>query len=176
MPEYTVYLSGQSFRKAARQIRYYRKQLEQKINKFTEELAKEGMYKIYSVLSEHMDTGETIGNVELVKEGSDGVYEARVKVSSDAILFLEFGSGLAGLDNPAPHAAEHGYGSGTYPEGKRQNPEYPNWANPEGWVYMNGHGQFARTRGMVASMPMYQGGKEIEQKLSEVAKRVFGNG
>lgn len=177
MPEYTAYLSGSSFRETARKIRKYREELERKIQVFTEELAEVGEVRIREILAEHEDTGATIGSVTLLTDGSKGYYEARVQVSSDAIMFLEFGSGLAGLEQPAIHAAEHGYGSGTYPSSaERQNPEYPNWANPEGWQYIDGRGRLGRTTGMVASMPMYFGGKEMEQKLTEVAKRVFGNG
>ena len=74
MAEYTMYLSGDSFRKTARQIREYRKKLESNVQKFCEELAKEGEITIKSILIEHVFTGQTLDSVEIVSEGSNGTY------------------------------------------------------------------------------------------------------
>lgn len=176
MPEYTAYLSGQSFRETARKIREYRRKLERKIEEFVEELAKEGMTTINSVLSAHVETGQTIGSVELITDGSNGVYKAKVQVTSDAIIFMEFGAGLIGYG--APHAGEFGAGPGTYPskvQPQDRNGNYENWNNPDGWYFYDDNNRKRHVYGTVPSMPMYLGGKEMEQKLTEVAKRVFGN-
>ena len=92
-------------------------------------------------------------------------------------MFLEFGSGLVGLyDGGSMHGGRFGMGPGTYPStAKRQNPEYANWENPEGWIYVGEDGKTHKSFGMAASMPMYRGGKEMEDRLQEIAMKVFGH-
>lgn len=170
---FTAELSGQSFRRLARDIMRYRREFDRKVKLFCEEVANEGQLVIMNVLAEHIDTGETIGSVKMISKGSNGVYKVSVQVTSDAILFLEFGSGL---NFAPPHAAEHGMGPGTFSRAKRQDPEFPNWANPDGWWYYGNDGKSHKSYGMPASMPMYRGGKRMEEVISETAKRVFGNG
>lgn len=176
--KYKTYLSSKSVRHTAQLLRNYQKRLEKQIEQFCEELAKEGETVIRAVLSEHVETGETIGSVQLVTEGSGqyGYYKAKVQVTSDAILFLEFGSGLIG-QGTAPHAGEFGMGSGTFPsEVPIQDPQgrYENWANPNGWHYYDGSGKLRNSHGMVASYPMLQGGRAMEEKLESIARKVFG--
>lgn len=173
MREYTAYLSGDSFRDTANRIRAFRDNIQNNIKTFCEELAKEGEIVIRAVLSEHVDTAETIGSVEIVSEGDGGTYIAKVQVTSDAIMFLEFGSGLVGLNGEQhPYGV---YGPGTFGQAPRQNPEYDNWENPEGWFYKGNDGNYHKSFGMEASMPMYKGGEAMREKLHEVAKRVFGH-
>lgn len=176
--KYKTYLSSKSMRNTARLIRNYQKRLEGQIEQFCEELAKQGEMVIRAVLSDHVETGETIGSVQLVTEGSghSGYYKAKVQVTSDAILFLEFGSGVIG-QGTAPHAGEFHAGSGTYPSQvpiQDPNGNYENWNNPNGWYYYDSGGKLRKSYGMVASYPMLQGGREMEEKLETIAKKVFG--
>ena len=173
--KYKTYLSSKSMRHTAQLLRNYQKRLEKQIEQFCEELAKEGETVIRAVLSEHVETGETIGSVQLVTEGSGqyGYYKAKVQVTSDAILFLEFGSGL---HYAAPHGMEQEPPMipGSFSVAKRQNPEFPNWANPNGWYYYDESGNRRWSNGMPPSMPMYRGGKAMEEKLESIARKVFG--
>lgn len=174
---YKTYLSVKSVQHTIRQLEAYKKRLDSQIEEFCQEVAKAGMATINAVLSEHVETSVTIGSVKLITEGSasSGRYKALVQVTSDAILFLEFGSGRVG-QGTAPHAGEHHMGSGTYPsEVPIQDPHgrYENWNNPNGWYYYGEDGKLYNTKGMAAVMPMYQGGKEMELRLAEIAKKVF---
>ena len=176
MPEYTVYLSGKSFRETAKKIRAYRDKLAAKIEIFCMELAKEGERVIRADIATHdRGGGETLGSVEIVSEGGNGTYVAKVQVTSDAILFIEFGSGINHQAISAPHAAQFGMGVGTFGRANRQNPDYENWANPDGWHYYDEAGKLHWSDGMYPTYPMYKGGQEMRRKLQEVAKRVFGN-
>ena len=172
-------LSARSFYNAAKEIRAYADELDRKCHLFVSKMAEIGYEEIVSVLAAHVYTGETLGSVTILEDGSEGSgrYKARVIVSSDAILFLEFGSGTVGLDGPQnPMAGELSvpYGPGTYPsEAEPQSPYYANWENPEGWVYYDAYGKKKRTKGMEASMPMYRGGQEMERQLERVAERIF---
>jgi len=170
-------LSARSFYNAAKEIRAYADELDRKCHLFVSKMAEIGYEEIVSILAAHVYTGETLGSVTILEDGSEGSgrYKARVIVSSDAILFLEFGSGTVGLAGEHnPLEGEYGMGAGTYPsEAPRQNPDYANWENPEGWVYYDAYGKKKRTKGMEASMPMYRGGQEMERQLERVAERIF---
>lgn len=173
MLEYTTYLSGDSFRETAKKIREYRENLMSLVETFCLELAKEGETVIRSIIVKHnKGTGETLGSVEIVSESGDGFYTARIRVTSDAIMFLEFGSGLLGATNVHPTGL---YGAGTFGQAPRQNPEYENWENPEGWFYKGNDGQYHKSFGMEADMPMYRGAAEMKVRLVDVAMRVFGH-
>lgn len=154
-------LSGRSFREAAKAIHEYN--VEQRVQEFCRQLAEEGYKATYAILQMHVYSGQTIGSIQLIEEHN----AAKVVVSSDAILFLEFGSGLLGLGT-APHANDYdtAYGSGTYP-GKGH------WDDPNGWHYIGDDGKLHWSQGMVASMPMYTGGSAMRLKLAEVARKVF---
>lgn len=170
MPRYSAVLSGKSFRALAKQIADYRKDLEKKCKIFAEEVAQLGYDEIQWRLEEHNDTGLTLGSMEFLTEQEGDNYVVKVRVTSDAILFLEFGSGLKGLnEGPGhPYAADHGMMPGTYPgEG--------HWDDPEGWFYYNSQkgGKRFHTYGQVASMPMYFGGKKMREEFRKVAKEVF---
>ena len=176
MTEFTAYLSGNSFRETAEKIREYRDRINLWVETFCYELTKEGEMVIRSVLLEHVYSGETIESVEIISESGDGYCTARIRVTSDAIMFIEFGSGLLGALSEHPTGL---YGAGTFGQAKRQNPEYENWENPEGWTYIGDDGKLHKSFGMEASMPMYRGAAAMKMRLVDVAMnvsaRVFGN-
>ena len=170
MPKYSAVLSGKSFRELAKQIRDYRDDLEAKCKVFAEEVAQLGYDVIQMELEGHSDTGETLGSMEFLREQEGDNYVVKVRVTSDAILFLEFGSGLVGqeAEDRHPYEAEHGYGPGTFPgEG--------HWDDPEGWFYYNSQkgGKRFHTYGQEPSMPMYKGGQEMRNEFKRIAKEVF---
>lgn len=156
-------LSANSFLKAAQQIRKYQEDLKRKCDEFTDELAGIGAMAVSSILYEHVDTGLTVGSLSVEYDDYGYIRKARVVVSSDAILFLEFGSGQG---EAGVHAGEFGMGPGTYP-GKGH------WNDPEGWYYYDENGKRRHSRGMSASMPMFRGGKAMEAEMAKVAKKVF---
>ena len=172
MPEYTVHLSEASFRDLAEKVRKYRDRLESLVTVFCEELARSGVTVISAILSEHVYTAETIGSVHIVSESADGVYTARIVMESDAIMFLEFGSGLLGAADEHPTGL---YGAGTFGQAERQDPEYENWENPEGWTYIGDDGKIHKSYGMQASMPMYRGAEAMQMRLNDIATRVFSH-
>ena len=169
-------LSAASFRDAAMKTRKVRERLEVQCEEFCTALISAGYAVTYSVLASHIDSGQTIGSLEIIEESSGGNFSATLRVSSEAILFLEFGSGLPGLGT-APHASDYGtpMGSGTYqPHARPQDRsgQYDNWNNPDGWFYYKG-GKKHHSYGMAASLPMYKGVKEMRSQIKEIAERVF---
>ena len=104
--KYEVRLSAKSMRYTARLIRNYQKRLMSKVEQFCNELAKVGEEVIRADLATHTKgTNETIGSVKIINvgSGSEGYYRAAIQVTSDAILFIEFGSGINHSMIRAPH-------------------------------------------------------------------------
>ena len=78
-------------------------------------------------------------------------------------LMLEFGSGLK-AENPANIP---GVGTGTFPGGTH--------GNEPGWWYMDLNGEWHYSTGISPKMPMYFAGKELREKVVEIAKEVFAS-
>ena len=92
-----------------------------------------------------------------------------VVASGKSILFIEFGSGLAGHDEDPSYAQRFGYGQGTWSDdpskgGKGQ------WDNPDGWIYKHDKD---RTWGNPPARAMYEAAKVMRQEILNVAREVF---
>lgn len=87
----------------------------------------------------------------------EGVRSAEVS----PMLMLEFGSGQK-AENPANIP---GVGAGTFPGGKH--------GNELGWYYMDLEGNWHYSSGVSPKMPMYYTGKELREKVVEIAREIF---
>lgn len=90
-------------------------------------------------------------------QNQDGV---QMKEISPALM-LEFGAGLP-AQNPANIP---GVGTGTY----------GSHGNEPGWWYMDLEGKWHYATGVSPKMPMYNAGKELKDKVVEIAREVFKN-
>lgn len=168
-----VPLSAKGFKDAAKQIRKYKKELvEKKVQEFVDELSFVGEAEIERILIGWTDTGATLGSMQRIFDESPAKSKCIVRVSSDAILFLEFGSGpmgFAGARNP-----EEGR-MGYHPYGYTKTARTVADMEENGWWYKSDHsGRQGISFGIPAVMPMYRGGKKMEQEIYKVAKKVFG--
>lgn len=169
-----VTLSGSSLDDAIRFLRDYQKRLESAGNEIAKRLSQMGYEVAFRVLANHVYTGETIGNLEVVQTAPNAYV---LRTESTAILFLEFGAGATkGYGHPDPG----NFGPGTYP-GKGH------WDDPNGWwyptddpnltVYTDKHGQgWAHTYGTAPQMPFYQAYMEMKTNIEKVAKEVLSGG
>ena len=90
-------------------------------------------------------------------QNQDGVQSKEISPA----LMLEFGTGL-----PAQNSANvPGVGTGTY----------GTHGNEPGWWYMDLEGQWHYATGVSPKMPMYNAGKELKDKVVEIAREVFKN-
>lgn len=87
----------------------------------------------------------------------EGVRSAEVSPT----LMIEFGSGQK-AENPAKIP---GVGTGTFPGGKH--------GNEPGWYYMDLEGNWHYSTGISPKMPMYYAGKELRERVLEIARQVF---
>lgn len=94
MPRYTAKLYPGSFRELAEKVRKYRLSLNDKCEEFVYRLSEIGLQKAKSILIEHIETGQTIGSLRIENDSDGKVTKIAVVVESNAILFLEFGTGV----------------------------------------------------------------------------------
>lgn len=170
---FTIGIDGRGIDAAIRGVEEYKRWIQQKTDELARKLADRGYELAYQVLSSHVYSGATL---ESLTVESVGPAQYIVKAESEAILFLEFGSGLRGYGHPEPQ----GYGPGTYP-GKGH------WNDPNGWWYetddpalavrtdaktgkMYGH-----SYGNPPYMPMYGAVKGLEAEFESIVQGVFAN-
>lgn len=92
-----------------------------------------------------------------------------------AVLFIEFGTGVTYPDDH-PEAGELGMKRGEYGQGhgKQQSWGYYGEPGTNGVLKEKKNGGFVViTHGNPANMPMYETVKELQDRLTEIAKEVF---
>jgi len=159
-------LSQKSIQNAIKQLEQYKVDLNRKCQVLVKLLAEHGYSVADAILLQHIYTGQTEGSIRIEDISSGGVTKMSIVVESDAILFLEFGSGIKYSGTVNPKASELGMGPGTYPgEG--------HWDDPNGWWYLGDDGEYHHSFGIEASMPMYKASREIVNNVGKIAKAVF---
>lgn len=165
-----VELSVSGITELLEKLEDYQKWLEKKCDELAEKLAQRGFAVAQVILANHVYSGQTLASLK-VERVDEATYV--VSAESEAILFIEFGSGLRGYGHPEPGD----YGPGTYP-GKGH------WNDPNGWWYptddpvlavrTNSKGEmWGHSYGMAPAMPMYTAVKTLEQELQSICNEVF---
>lgn len=152
-------LDPASIQSAIREIEAYKKWVLQKTQQLAKRLA---------------DMGAVLASIEYSRVPYIGTKDVEVSVedmgenkfsivaSGETVLILEFGAGITyGYGHPQDD--EFGYGPGTYPSDKGH------WDDPRGWYIPGGE----HTYGNPPAMAMYLTGKELHDRVLEVAKEVF---
>lgn len=147
---------------AIRQLEYYARTMERKVQRLCSRLASLGAWEATIGFSQAIYDGEKVFDVR-VDEKDDGYY---IVANGETVLFLEFGAGVR-YGYGHPQAAEFGMGPGTYP-GKGH------WNNPHGWWFTDDMGKH-HSYGNAPAMPMYNTAQDIRSRIEEVAREVFAN-
>ena len=154
---------------AIKGVEQYKQWLEQKTQELARRLAELGAQSAQLGFDYAFYVGDKNVKVSVRKKRGENAYI--VTANGEAVLFIEFGAGIAHAGTAHPEASEHGMGPGTYP-GKGH------WNNPHGWYLPKNVQQatgYKKTRGNPAYMPMYNARKAIEQNISEIVREVFGS-
>lgn len=162
----TMNLSPSNVDAAIRELQTYEKDLKEKCAAYGQALKQFGLTKLKVHLLPHIDSGETIGSITAIDASSGNTVRFRLCVTSEAILFLEFGAGIKYSSATHPKAGEFGYGPGTYP-GKGH------WNDPNGWWYQDEDGNWHHSYGQAASQPVYLTSLEMREQIVTLAKQVF---
>ena len=163
MKKLTVNLTEQGIDKLIRELDKYERWIEKKTQELVERLAEEGAQ--IARFGFDIAVYDGVKDVD-VRWESRGENTAAVIATGNAVLFIEFGSGVTlGYGHPEPE----GYGPGTYP-GKGH------WDDPNGWYLpksVQAETGIKRSFGNPPAMAMYNARKELEQRLKEIAQEVF---
>lgn len=172
-------LSPHEINDAIIELKQYKESLNSKCESFTRRLTDVGLNIAYFIIEKHVFSGDTIGSLRIETDFTGAITQMRVVVESEAILFLEFGSGIRHAGTVNPKAGEFGYGPGTYPGAGH-------WDDPNGWYFptedprlivrtdSSGQG-WGHSYGIEAAMPMYQATIAMRQQIVNIAKDVFGS-
>lgn len=166
-----INLSKDSVKKAIRELEAYRDSLKNKNEIFVEKLADLGVPIIDKRIGASTGDASTEHDTEITIYSSGDHAQAVLSVSGREIMFIEFGSGIYyNKDNPAPHAAEFGYGVGTWPGQKFALNE-----KPPGWWYRDDANNLHRSLGQQATAPLLSATHEIIENIRKIAREVYAS-
>lgn len=162
-------LTPSSIQNAIREVEDLKRKITEGSKQLVRELAKLG----YDITSFNFTWAAYDGTNDVschIEERGENM--SAVVAVGEAVLFIEFGTGITFPDNH-PEAAEHGMIRGGY--GKHQG------SNPDGWRYRGDPGTYGveekngkvHTYGNPANMSMYLAIQDIERDFAEIARRVF---
>ena len=154
-------LDHASIQAAIRELNAYKAWVIQKTEELTRRLAEIGAVNVSLGFARVFYTGDK--DIDVTVEQLDENRYAIV-ASGETVLFLEFGSGITyGYGHADPNVDGIPMGPGTYPSDKGH------WDNPHGWWIPGGE----HTYGNAPAMAVYLTGKELRERLVEIAKEVF---
>lgn len=171
MPRYSTKLSAKGFRKLAEQVKEYRESLPDKCKEFARKLAEEGVYiaqmKITSF--DAVLTGKLLRSMNL-EQGDIISNGARYYIYTDCdwAAFVEFGTGIEGLNSPHPDTSLANWKYDTNNHGEK------------GWFYFvegegDEDGAWHWTKGMPSRPFMYETAQELSDMdtIKRIARKVF---
>lgn len=163
-----------SFEEVAQEIEKYQQSLDKKCQLLVERLAKKGKTVVATIMKEVYPEDRGKYTIAINYDTQGNMQCATLQLSGDKVLFIEFSAGITHGTSSYPLPSGSGYGMGTYPsEVKRQNPNYPNWANPNGWWYYDENGESQYSFGNKAYMPMYHADQKMISELVKTAQTIF---
>lgn len=161
-------LDSNEIDKAIKELKAYRKELNEKISKFVALLQQDGIdvakVQLMGTAGDSVEAAVGFG----INTSGD-VTSAIVSLEGKDALFIEFGAGIAyNTGRQHPLAAEFGYGIGTYPS---KHP--PNRAINPGYWYYRKDGEKIRSIGTQATMPLFTAAETMRENLVKRALEVF---
>ena len=159
-----------SLGKGLRKLRAYKRRVEKNtrllVQRLTDYGAEIARVKIVSMGAYY--SGELLSGV-------DGYYSPSlnagfVKVASDHVAFVEFGTGVIGQSNPHKNGEYLAKASWAYASGRKI---FTTQDGRVGWIYPTDDGGFRFTEGMESRPFMYETALELQSKCEQMAKEVF---
>lgn len=139
---------------------------------FADRLAQEGMEIASVKFSQAVYDGTNDVSVTVEPRGNN---VRAVVATGGATLFIEFGTGVTYPDDH-PEAGELGMKRGEYGQGHGKQHSWGYYGDPgtNGVLKEKKNGGFVViTHGNPTNMPMYETVKELQDRLTEIAKEVF---
>lgn len=163
-------LSHKSIQNAIKQLRVYQKSLVSKNEEFVRRLTELGVPVIDQNIATAQGDSDKNHNTYIKVNSFGDFSQATLVCEGIDLLFIEFGAGIryntpAGT-SPHPKGQELGYTIGSYGQGKGKN---------DSWTYYSESGEWVRSYGTEATMPVYKASMEIMQNIRKIAKEVFSS-
>lgn len=164
-------LSASSVNDAIKELESYKQDLERKCNELTEKLAEKGV----EIARAQIISLDAVFNGDLLASIHSESRESNiwaVVADDESAAFVEFGTGTVGAASPYTGQLPEGV-SWAYASGKKIR----QFANGKvGWIYPGDDGNYYFTEGMPSRPFMYNTANELQEKVVDVAREVFGNG
>ena len=170
MKNIAVKLDPQGVADAIKEIRQYQKDVENKVRLLIQRLT---------------DLGAEIARIKIVSMGAyysgellsgvDGYYSPTlnvgfVRVTSDHVAFVEFGTGVVGQNNPHKNGEYLSIAAWQYAVGPKI---FTTKDGRVGWIYPTDDGGFRFTEGMKSRPFMYETALELQKNFPNIVKAVF---
>lgn len=156
---------------AAREVEKFKKKIQTGCEQLVKRLAQEGQEIASMKFGSAIYAGYNDVHVEVEEDGKAKVL---VIALGNAVLFIEFGTGVR-YPTPHPEAGKFGFTRGGYGQGRG--------ANPKGWFYKGDPGNageparqrpgMMHTYGNPANRCMYGTVRELEEHYRELVKECF---
>ena len=170
MKNIAVKLDPQGVADAIKEIMQYQKDVENKVRLLIQRLT---------------DLGAEIARIKIVSMGAyysgellsgvDGYYSPTlnigfVRVTSDHVAFVEFGTGVVGQNNPHKNGEYLSIAAWQYAVGPKI---FTTKDGRVGWIYPTDDGGFRFTEGMKSRPFMYETALELQKNFPNIVKAVF---
>lgn len=165
-----VNLNQKSVANAIKEIGEYQKEIENKARKLAELLVETGanIAKIKIIEFGAVDTGNLLSGVSGYFNSATNV--GAIQVTSDHVMFVEFGTGIVGQSSPHPNGEYLSQAAWAYATGSHI---FTTQSGRVGWYYPTDDGEFRFTEGMKARPFMYETAKELVTRFEFMAREVF---
>lgn len=168
-------LKVKGFDKAINKLTKLSNNLDNKMKRAIEKLAKFGVEKARSVFNDEMIVYDGINDV--VVDDARWVSETKIEIVArgKAVAFIEFGTGIIFADDH-PLASKLGITRGTYGQGKGSNPTWAYYGqkgkNTNSKIVRTdpNKGDVVLTEGNPPAYGMYQAGEQIKTKILKIVK------
>jgi hypothetical protein len=160
-----------SIKKAIKELKRYRKDVEKKSRLLVQRLTDEGadIARVKIVNMGAYATGELLSGVDGYFSPSLNV--GFVRVTSDHVAFVEFGTGVVGQNSPHKNGEYLSKASWSYASGAKI---FTTQNGRIGWIYPTDDGGYRFTEGMASRPFMYETALELQNNFQRIAKEVFG--
>ena len=159
-----------SLENGIKELEAYKKRIKEKTSLLVQKLTDYGaeIVRIKIVNMGAFYSGELLS-------GIDGYFSPTlnsgfVKVTSDHVAFVEFGTGVVGQNNPHKNGEYLSKAAWSYATGSKI---FTTRDGRVGWIYPTDDGGFRFTEGMESRPFMYETALELERNLGKIAKEVF---
>lgn len=161
MSKFKINLNPREIDRLIKDIKQYKRELTEKVNLLIEELTDYGVQVAKAQVRElgAWYTGELESSIEGYFSPSVGV--GIIKAGAPYAVYVEFGTGIVGKNQPHPSPDDWRYDINEHGD--------------SGWWYFNDNtGRMQWTKGMPSRPFMYNTARELENACERIAREVFG--